>query len=153
DSWLRILVDERSDSPRLRAGQELADDAAGTQKERIVVAHVVNRPSVLGDVEARLPVGKIERPLALRDRIVRTAFEQARRPGVIDRASRLGVVAVAWPEDTHLPLDFLVGDAGVISDAALAGAAQLIEDRARFPEGESVRPAERTRDVLDDPPV
>ena len=38
DARLGILLDQRADAPRLRARQELADDAAGRQEDRILLA-------------------------------------------------------------------------------------------------------------------
>ena len=43
DARLGILVHQRADAPRLRAGQELADDAAGRQDERILGVDVLGR--------------------------------------------------------------------------------------------------------------
>ena len=79
--------------------------------------------AIVGDVEARLAVGEIERPGAFRDRVVAAGLEQPRRARVIGRRlARLRIVAVARPEDADLLLDLLVGDAGVVGDAALADA-------------------------------
>ena len=102
---------------------------------------VVDRRAVVGDVEAGLAVGEVERARAFRDRVVAAALEQPRRARMIDRLAGLRILAVARPEDAHLLLDLLVGDAGVIGDAALAGDAQLFEDLARAVEREAVRPA------------
>ena len=38
DARLGVLIDQRADAARLRAGEELADHAAGRQEERILVA-------------------------------------------------------------------------------------------------------------------
>src|SRR6185295_19279306 len=65
----------------------------------------------------------------------------------------LRILRIARPEDTHLPFDFLVGDARIVGHAALAGDAQLLEDLARAAEREAARAAERPGQVLDDPPV
>ena len=47
----------------------------------------------------------------------------------------------------------LVGDAGIVGDAARRGPAQLLEDFARAREGEAAFAAEGRGDVLDDAPV
>jgi hypothetical protein len=114
--------------------------------------HHQRRP-VLGDVEARSSVGKVERARAFRDRIVAAAFEQARRARVVDRRAGLRIFAVTGPEDAEPLFDFLVGDARIIGQTAFAGPAQLLEDRARTVEGEAVWTLERSGDVLDDAPV
>src|SRR4030095_3784124 len=63
------------------------------------------------------------------------------------------ILAVAGPEHAELPIDFLVGHAGVVGDTALAGHAKLLEDLARHAEGEPSGPSKRLCDVLDDAPV
>ncbi len=55
--------------------------------------------------------------------------------------------------DAELLFDLFICDAGVVGDAALAGAAQLVENFARLAKREPVRPAQRRGDVLNDPPV
>src|SRR5690606_28046530 len=133
---------QRADAARLRAGEELADDPAGGEEERELVARVVDRGPVLGDVEARAPVGEVERSGALRHRVVAARLEEARRTGVVGRGlAGLRILRVAGPEDAHLALDLLVRDARVVGDAALAGDPQLLEDRARALEREAVRAA------------
>ena len=46
DARLGVLVDQRADAPRLGAGQELADDAAGGQDDRILGVDVLGRRRV-----------------------------------------------------------------------------------------------------------
>ena len=115
DHRLGVLVHQRSDAPRLRAGEELADHAAGREHDRVVVVHVLGRRRVGGDDEPRLAVGEIETPFSPRDWVPRTFLEQPRRAGV--------VLARTGPEDAVFALQPLVGDAGVIGDAAGGGAA------------------------------
>ena len=67
DPRLGVLLDERADAAGLRAGEELADHAAGGQEERVLGVDVVDRRRDIGDVEARLAVGEVERPGALGD--------------------------------------------------------------------------------------
>ena len=57
--------DQRPDAAGLRARQELAHDAAGREEDRVLRARVVDRRTVVGDVEARPAVGKVERPAPL----------------------------------------------------------------------------------------
>ena len=70
------------------------------------------------------------------------AFEQPRRAGMIERGTR--------PEDAHLLVDLLVGDAVVIGDAAARGLAQFLEDLARFVEREVLAAAQAARQIADD---
>src|SRR5262249_22209916 len=63
------------------------------------------------------------------------------------------LVAGAWPENAVLLLDFLVGDAAVVGHAALAGAAEFVENLFRPAVGKALGPAERGGDVLNDAPV
>src|ERR1051326_1616452 len=142
---LRILIDERPDAPRLRAGEELADHAPGRQDHRVLLVDVLRRRPIRGGVEARLAVGKVERPRALRHRIPRARLEEARRAGML--------FARARPADAVLRLDLFVRDAVVVGDAALRRHAQLVEDLARAREREAARPPECLRDVLDHAPV
>ena len=58
DARLGILIDQRTDAARLRAGQVLADDAARRQDDRKLVVGVLGRRGVGRDDEARLAVGK-----------------------------------------------------------------------------------------------
>ena len=46
DARLRILIDQRTDAARLRAGEKLADDAAGGQDDRILLVDVFGRRRV-----------------------------------------------------------------------------------------------------------
>src|SRR6187200_336970 len=151
---LRILFDQRSDATGLGAREELADHSAGGQVDRVLFARIVNRRTILGDVEPCTAVGEVERSTALGDRVVAAVLEQSRRAGmVVDRGAGAWVLAIARPEDPELLRDLLVRHARVIRDAAFAGDAQLLEDLARTGEGETMRPVERLRDVLDDAPI
>src|SRR4029453_17382843 len=99
-------------------------------------------------------VGEVERTHALGDRVIAPRLEQPRCAGMIrKRLSRARILAVAGPEHAHLPLDLLVGNPGIVRHASLAGAAQLLEDLARSPEGEAVRAAHLAGQVLEDAPV
>src|SRR2546426_644764 len=67
---------------------------------------------------------------------------------------RPGVVGVrAGPEDTHLPLDLLVGDAGVVGHAAARHPGEFGEDVGGRMEVEQMALAEPAGQVADDPPV
>ena len=70
-----------------------------------------------------------------------------------DRFSGPRILRIARPEHAHLALDLLVSDARVVGDAAFACDPQLLENLAWLFEGESLRAAERARQILDDPPV
>src|SRR5262249_59157645 len=62
DARLRVLVDERSDAARLRAGEELRHDAAGRENDRKLCVDVLRRRTVLDRVEAGLAVGVVKPP-------------------------------------------------------------------------------------------
>ena len=83
DPRLGILVDERANAARLRARQELTDDATGREEDRIVVAGIVNRRTVIADVETRAAIRKIERSRALGNRVVAAGLEQPRRARMV----------------------------------------------------------------------
>src|SRR5205085_2349315 len=126
----------------------------GGEEDRVFLAHVVDGRAIVGDVEARLAVGEIERAGAFSNRVVTAGLEEARRAGVIgDGLARAIVVRRARPEDAEVLFDLLVRDAGVIRDATFAGDAQLFEDLAWAVEGEAVRTIQRAGDVLDDDPI
>ena len=86
-------------------------------------------------MEAGPAVGMVEPP----------ALKEARRPGVV------GVRA--GPEDAHLPLDLLVGDAGVVGHAAARHPGELGEDVGGRVEVELMALSEPAGQVADDPPV
>src|SRR6185369_2357259 len=94
-----------------------------------------------------------KRPVAFRDRVVASALEEARRTWMVNGRACFRILAVAGPEDAHLLLDLFVGNARVVSDTALAGDAQLVEDLARALEREATRTTERVREILNDAPV
>src|SRR5262245_13614591 len=119
-SRLGILIDQRPDATRLRAREKLADDAAGRQDDRILVVDVLGRRRVGGDVEACLAVSEIKAASPTSDRVPGVRLEQSGRAGMVLRG--------AGPEDAVFFFDALVGDAGVIGDAARRSAAQLVED-------------------------
>ena len=83
DTRLGILIDERTNPARLRAGKELADDPPRGQYHRKLGIDVFRGRTVLSDVEPRFAVGKIEGPGAARDRVPRTRLEESRRTGVV----------------------------------------------------------------------
>jgi hypothetical protein len=139
------VVDQRPYAPRLRPGQEVADDAARRQHERVLGIDVFHRRRVLRGKEAGLAVGKVERPRALGDGVPGARLEQARGSG-------MGFVR-ARPEDAVRGLDLLVRDPRIVRDAAFRGHTQLVEDLARAREREPALPSERARDVLDDLPI
>src|SRR5262245_53768200 len=73
------------------------------------------------------------------------ALEESRRPRVLGRRTR--------PEDAHLALDLLVGDAGVVGRAASRKHAELGEDLLRRVEGEVPAVAEPFGQRAHDAPV
>src|SRR5262245_13432984 len=153
DAWLGILIDERTDASRLCSRQKLAHHTPSRQKQRVLLARIVDRRTVFTDVEPRPAVREIKRSLALGNRVIASALEQPRRPTMIDWLTGLRILAVAGPEDAHLSLDLFVRNARVVRDASFAGDPQFVEDLARAAEGEAARPAQRTRQILDDAPV
>src|SRR5262245_26106679 len=92
----RILLHEWTDPSRWCTRKNLADDPPRGQDHRIFGIHVFRRRPILGDVEPRSAVGKIEGPRAARDRIPRSRLEQSERPAM--------VFAGTGPEDAELPL-------------------------------------------------
>ena len=110
---LRILVHQPADAARLRAGEEVRDDASGGQDDGIlVIRHLRRRPPLDGQ-EVRLAVGMSELP----------AFIQARRSRMPDLGTR--------PEHSVVLVDGFPGDAVIVGDAAFRGDAQLLEDVVR----------------------
>ena len=116
---LRVLVDQRTDPPRLGAREELADHPPGGQHDR-----VRRRPrprsaaSTRIDVEARLAVREVERP-----RPRATGFHEpgSKRRGVPGGRSARRPLASGRARTPHLALDLLVGDPRVVGHAAPAG--------------------------------
>ncbi len=58
DARLGILLDQRTDAPRLRAGEELADDAAGGQDHRKLGIDVFRGRPYSATLKRALPSGK-----------------------------------------------------------------------------------------------
>ena len=73
--------DERTDPAGLRSRQELADDAAGRQVDRILLAGVVDGGPILRQVESRLAIRKVERAAALGDGVVAPGSNRRGVPG------------------------------------------------------------------------
>src|SRR5262249_8476425 len=113
--------------------------------ERVLLVGDFGRRRPRSEDEVRAPVGEIERAGTAGDRVPGAGLEEPRSPRVILRG--------AGPEDAVLALEPLVGDPGVVCDAALLRDSQLVENRARRLESEPAGAAERPRDVLNDPPV
>src|SRR5581483_9370461 len=63
------------------------------------------------------------------------------------------LLARAGPEHAALRVDLLLGDARVVRNPALRGAAQLIEDRARRVELKELTPAHPRRQIAQDLPI
>src|SRR4029079_15769541 len=80
---LRIMIHERADTPRLRAGKKLAYHASGGENNWIFGIDLLRGRSVASETEARFAVGKIKPAVTLSDRIPRTWLEQPRRAGMI----------------------------------------------------------------------
>ena len=96
---------DRSDPPGLCAGEKLADHAAGGQEQRVLLADVIHRRAVVGDVEAGLAVGEVKRPGAFGDQVVAARLEQPRRAGVIGgRVTGAGIVRAVASECEPAPL-------------------------------------------------
>src|SRR5438105_15954744 len=102
DARLGILIDERSDPPRLSTGEELTDHAAGGEDDRVCIVDVLRGRPIRGDVESRLAVREVERTGAVGDRIPRSRLEQTRRARMILGRTR--------PVDAVLRLDLFVRD-------------------------------------------
>src|SRR4051812_41012642 len=111
DSRFAVLLYQGADPARLCAGQELADHATGGQVDRVLLARVVDRRPILGDVETRAAVREVKASAAFGDRVVAIWLEESRRARMVDGAPRAWVFAVARPEDAKLLGDLLVGDA------------------------------------------
>ncbi len=106
DAWLRIMIHERTDPPRLLTGKKLTYDPAGREDDRIVGIDLFGRGREARHVEPRLAVGEIKSPFALSDRVPGILFEKPRRAGMLFSRTR--------PENPVLSLDFFIRDAGVI---------------------------------------
>src|SRR5262249_5792859 len=96
DLGLGLLGHERTDAARLRPGEELRDHAAGGEDDRIRVVDVLGRRAVGNRMEARAAIRVMEA----------AALEEARRASMV--RGRTG------PEDAHVALEPLVGDAAVV---------------------------------------
>src|SRR6185503_13864250 len=83
DARLRILVNERADPSSLRAGKELAHDAARCEHYWILFISVFCGRRVVSDVETRFSIREVKRPLAARYGVPASFFEQSRRAGMV----------------------------------------------------------------------
>src|SRR3954470_24081616 len=97
----------------------MADDTPGRQNHRVLVVHVLRRTHIGGQVEACLAIWKVERPSALRHGVPGSRLEQARRPLGPWLGHALRHLAWTWPEHAEIFFHSLVGDPGVVGDAAL----------------------------------
>src|SRR5438874_1368065 len=106
---LRILLDQRADAARLRAGKILAHDATGREPYRKRIVHHLRRRPVAHRVELRLAGLGVEA----------AALVEARRPGM--PVSRTG------PEYAALVDHALPADAGVVGRPAVGSDPHLIK--------------------------
>ena len=83
DARLGILIDQRANTPRLRPGEKMADDATGREHDRILGIDIFGGRRVRRDVESRFSVGKVKWPAPFGDRIPRARLEQPRGSGMI----------------------------------------------------------------------
>src|SRR4051812_9294402 len=118
--WLSVLIDERANPPRLRARQVLRHHAPRRQDDRVISVGLFRRGPPVRRLKVRLTVRVPELP----------SFVQPWRPGVIEGRAR--------PEDPHLAIDALPGNARIVGDAAFGGDAELFEDLVRGLVGEFV---------------
>src|SRR5262249_59606376 len=132
---LRMLRDEGTDPPGLRAGEKLRHHAARREDDRVLVVDVLCRRTVRDRMEACPAVRMVEA----------AALEEPRRPRML--------LVRARPEDTHRAIEPLVGDAAVVGDATARHAAQLVEDLGRRAELEAPPVPAPSSDVTDDLPV
>src|SRR4051812_19185324 len=134
DVWLRALLDEEADAPRLVPREVLIDDSPARQYQRILfVGHFGGRVVIYG-VEFGSPV-----------RMVEAFLEESRRARVIFRG--------AGPEDAVLSLYLLVSDAVVVTVSAARGDPQLVENLARRVELKIPATPHAACNLIDDPPV
>src|SRR5215469_2825998 len=129
---LWILVDERSDAPRLCARQILAHYSARSQIQRIlVIDRIATRPP-LRSGEVRLAVVRVE--LLVREK---------------DWRARM-VETGTGPKYPFLPIDALISDAIVIGHSAARGDAQLFQNIGRILKRKILTPPQTMRDVNND---
>src|SRR5262249_13896531 len=107
---LRILPHQGANATRLRATQVLRDYPAGGEEYRILGVDVLSRWTILDSVEPRPTISMIECPTVEESRCTRM------------RGLR------AWPEDTVLLVDLLIGDAVIVTEPTTRHAAQLAKD-------------------------
>src|SRR5688572_4679185 len=101
DSRLRVLLNQRPDSPRLRAGEIHVDRATRREKDRIVRIKRIARGPPVAYLKVRLAVGMPELPV----------LEKPRSAGMADGG--------AGPKNTEFPFHTVPGDAVIIRDTAL----------------------------------
>ena len=131
----RGRLHQELDAARLRAAQVVEHAAPAGEVDRVLrVGHLEARP-VRRRVEVEEAVGVV----------AAAVLEQPRRAGVVLRRAR--------PENPHLVLHALPGDAGVVGRPARAGAPQLVEDLLVVAEGEQVPRAQAARQLQQDPRV
>src|SRR5215475_2307757 len=100
DPRVRILVEKITDSPRLGAGQILADDAPRREVDRILGGYRIAALAPLGDDEMMLAV-RMERP---------AIFEQTRRARMVEGR--------AGPKHAHVLVNLFVSNAIVVRVSA-----------------------------------
>src|SRR5215213_3521355 len=134
DVGFGTLLDKKTDSPGLIAGEILIDDATARQYQRKLV---------IRNFFWRLVFNCVKLSFAIR--MVKAFLEESRRTRMIFR--RTG------PEDSVVLFDLFPGYAVVIRIAAAGGDPQLIEDLQRRIKRKILSPTHPSRNLLHDPPI
>src|SRR5262249_6631844 len=132
---LGILLYQGADAACLRTAWILRDDPTGGEQHRKVGVDVFSRRAVLHRMEARPAVGMI-------------------KPAILEESwhTRMGVIR-ARPEDALLALNFLVGDAVIVTQPAPRHPPEFTEDVLDTGIGELLPGGKTPRQVADDLPV
>ena len=128
----RRMVDEELDPAGLRPAEVVEHGPPGRHVDGVLGVGRLGAEAVRRGMQVELAVGVVAAPVLEQPRGARVALGRAR------------------PEDAHLALDALVGDAGVVGGAAGAGAAELVEDGLGVAEIELVRASQAARQLEED---
>src|SRR5215472_11934604 len=135
DSGIRILIEETADTPRLRAGKILADDAAGREINRKLRRH---------RIATLMPFGNDKAMFAIRMKRA-AVLEEAGSSRMVERRAR--------PKHPHVFVDLLVSDAIVVGMSAARRFPQLVVNLARRAVWKELFLAETLGDFAVDPTV
>src|SRR5207249_1148828 len=110
----------------------MPDNTACRQIDRVCVVYGIAGFSVLGHLKVRLTIGMKRAP----------AFKQSRGSGMIFGRTR--------PKDSHLLVDFFIGNSVIIGDPSTRGFSEFVKDFARRSKTEKMSPAQFPREITED---